>query len=496
MMLELDFTQTLGSHCLQIRETLPSSGITAIFGVSGAGKTSLINAISGLTRPQAGRIVLNGRVLNDTAQRICLAPEQRRIGYVFQDARLFPHYKVRGNLQYGMAKSMVSQFDKLVELLGIAPLLDRLPGRLSGGEKQRVAIGRALLTAPELLLLDEPLASLDIPRKRELLPYLQRLAQEIHIPMLYVSHSLDEIQHLADRVLVLEAGKVKAFGPLEEVWSSSVMHPWLPAEQQSTILSATIAAQHPQYAMTALTLGDQMLWVNRLERPAGDTARIRIQASDVSLVLAQPSATSIRNILRAEVVQCLEVNGQIEVQLRVSGHPLWARISPWARDDLAIAPGQQVAAQIKSVPSAARSQQLTVDKLGDAGGLIVADDHVGAGFDLVHRIAHRHPGACCFQHTQIVVVIAEGHHILHRQPLVSDPLRQAFAFAVAGAGNIHLVVPRPFARQAQRLADLLRKALQTGNVIVGEGEFPYRLDLADRLRQRVDLAEDRALILR
>lgn len=353
MMLELDFTQTLGSHCLQIRETLPSSGITAIFGVSGAGKTSLINAISGLTRPQAGRIVLNGRVLNDTAQRICLAPEQRRIGYVFQDARLFPHYKVRGNLQYGMAKSMVSQFDKLVELLGIAPLLDRLPGRLSGGEKQRVAIGRALLTAPELLLLDEPLASLDIPRKRELLPYLQRLAQEIHIPMLYVSHSLDEIQHLADRVLVLEAGKVKAFGPLEEVWSSSVMHPWLPAEQQSTILSATIAAQHPQYAMTALTLGDQMLWVNRLERPAGDTARIRIQASDVSLVLAQPSATSIRNILRAEVVQCLVVNGQIEVQLRVSGHPLWARISPWARDDLAIAPGQQVFAQIKSVSIAA-----------------------------------------------------------------------------------------------------------------------------------------------
>ncbi|CTQ05850.1 molybdate transporter subunit; ATP-binding component of ABC superfamily (modular protein) [Klebsiella variicola] len=353
MMLELDFTQTLGSHCLQIRETLPASGITAIFGVSGAGKTSLINAISGLTRPQTGRIVLNGRVLNDTAQRICLAPEQRRIGYVFQDARLFPHYKVRGNLRYGMAKSMVSQFDKLVELLGIAPLLDRLPGRLSGGEKQRVAIGRALLTAPELLLLDEPLASLDIPRKRELLPYLQRLAQEIHIPMLYVSHSLDEIQHLADRVLVLEAGKVKAFGPLEEVWSSSVMHPWLPAEQQSTILSATVAAQHPQYAMTALTLGDQLLWVNRLERPAGDTARIRIQASDVSLTLAQPSGTSIRNILRAEVAQCLEVNGQIEVQLRVSGRLLWARISPWARDDLAIAPGQQVFAQIKSVSIAA-----------------------------------------------------------------------------------------------------------------------------------------------
>ncbi len=177
--------------------------------MSGAGKTSLINAISGLTRPQEGRIVLNNRVLlDDVAQnKVYLSPDKRRIGYVFQDARLFPHYSVRGNLRYGMAKSMAGQFDKLVTLLGIEPLLERLPATLSGGEKQRVAIGRALLTAPELLLLDEPLASLDIPRKRELLPYLQRLAREINIPMLYVSHSLDEILHLADKVLVLEEGE-------------------------------------------------------------------------------------------------------------------------------------------------------------------------------------------------------------------------------------------------------------------------------------------------
>lgn len=215
-MLELNFTQTLGNHTLTLNETLPASGITAIFGVSGAGKTSLINAISGLTRPQSGRIVLNDRVLNDVENKIYLSPDKRRIGYVFQDARLFPHYSVRGNLRYGMAKSMAGQFDKLVTLLGIEPLLDRLPSSLSGGEKQRVAIGRALLTAPELLLLDEPLASLDIPRKRELLPYLQRLTREINIPMLYVSHSLDEILHLADKVLVLEEGSVKAFGNLEE----------------------------------------------------------------------------------------------------------------------------------------------------------------------------------------------------------------------------------------------------------------------------------------
>ncbi|WP_105576300.1 molybdenum ABC transporter ATP-binding protein ModC [Cronobacter sakazakii] len=348
-MLELNFTQVLGKHRLTVNETLPGSGITAVFGVSGAGKTSLINAISGLTPPQHGRIVLNDRVLSDTETDTFLPPEKRRVGYVFQDARLFPHYKVRGNLKYGMAKEMASQFDKLVTLLGIEPLLDRLPGTLSGGEKQRVAIGRALLTAPELLLLDEPLASLDVPRKRELLPYLQRLAREINIPMLYVSHSLEEILHLADKVLVLEQGEVKAFGSLEDIWGSSVMHPWLPPEQQSSVLKVTVLEHHPHYAMTALALGDQHLWVNRIEKPLQTALRIRIQASDVSLVLQPPLQSSIRNILRARVAQCYDDNGQVEVQLEVGSRTLWARISPWARDELAIKPGLWLYAQIKSV---------------------------------------------------------------------------------------------------------------------------------------------------
>ncbi|AHB71145.1 molybdenum ABC transporter ATP-binding protein ModC [Cronobacter malonaticus] len=348
-MLELNFTQVLGKHRLTVNETLPGSGITAVFGVSGAGKTSLINAISGLTRPQHGRIVLNDRVLSDTETDTFLPPEKRRVGYVFQDARLFPHYNVRGNLKYGMAKEMAAQFDKLVTLLGIEPLLDRLPGTLSGGEKQRVAIGRALLTAPELLLLDEPLASLDVPRKRELLPYLQRLAREINIPMLYVSHSLEEILHLADKVLVLEQGEVKAFGSLEDIWGSSVMHPWLPPEQQSSVLKVTVLEHHPHYAMTALALGDQHLWVNRIEKPLQTALRIRIQASDVSLVLQPPLQSSIRNILRARVAQCYDDNGQVEVQLEVGSRTLWARISPWARDELAIKPGLWLYAQIKSV---------------------------------------------------------------------------------------------------------------------------------------------------
>ncbi|VTP14930.1 Fe(3+) ions import ATP-binding protein FbpC 2 [Phytobacter ursingii] len=348
-MLELNFSQTLGTHRLQVAESLPASGITAIFGVSGAGKTSLINAISGLTRPEQGRIVLNERVLYDADKKICLPPEKRRVGYVFQDARLFPHYNVVGNLRYGMAKSMAGQFDKLVTLLGIEQLLDRLPGGLSGGEKQRVAIGRALLTAPELLLLDEPLASLDIPRKRELLPYLQRMAREINIPVLYVSHSLDEILHLADKVMVLEAGTVKAFGNLEDVWGSSVMNPWLPQEQQSSILKVSVLEHHPHYAMTALALGDQHIWVNKLDKPFQTAVRIRIQATDVSLVLQPSSNTSIRNTLRAKVVQNYDLDGQVEVQLDVSGRTLWARISPWARDELNIKPGLWLYAQIKSV---------------------------------------------------------------------------------------------------------------------------------------------------
>lgn len=348
-MLELNFTQTLGSHCLQVNESLPATGITAVFGVSGAGKTSLINAISGLTRPQQGVIRLNGRVLNDASAGVMLPPEQRRIGYVFQDARLFPHYRVRGNLRYGIAPQMAGQFDKLVALLGIGHLLDRFPWSLSGGEKQRVAIGRALLTAPELLLLDEPLASLDVPRKRELLPYLQNLAREIHIPMLYVSHSLEEILHLADNVLVLDNGAVKAFGPLESVWGSKVMHPWLPAEQQSTVLKTTVIGPHEHYAMTALAVGGQQLWVPQLDMPPGSTVRVRIQATDVSLALVMPQHTSIRNILQARVIESYDDNGHVEVKLDLGGAILWGRISPWARDELGITPGLELFAQIKSV---------------------------------------------------------------------------------------------------------------------------------------------------
>jgi ABC-type molybdate transport system, ATPase component len=195
-----------------------------------------------------------------------------------------------------------------------------------------------LLTAPDILLMDEPLASLDLIRKRELMPYLQKLAKQVDIPILYVSHSLDEILQLADNVLVLDGGKVKAFGALEKVWSSAAMRPWLPIADRTSVLRVQVLEQHPDYPMTALSLGDQHIWVSRVNQPVKTALRIRIASADVSLALQQPQNTSVRNILPAQVVELLEIDDQVEVKLRIGISELWARISPWARDELGIRP--------------------------------------------------------------------------------------------------------------------------------------------------------------
>jgi molybdate transport system ATP-binding protein len=229
-------------------------------------------------------------------------------------------------------------------------LLERFPLTLSGGEKQRVAIGRALLTAPEILLMDEPLAALDLPRKRELMPYLEKLAKEVSIPILYVTHSLDEILRLADKVLVLDNGNVLAMGDLETVWASNILRPWLPREEQSSVLNVSVLEHHQRYEMTALAIGDQRLWISKVDAPEGTPIRVRVNAADVSLVL-QPTAnnSSIRNVLPAKVLECLDIGAQVEVKLAMADHILWARITPWARDELMVRPGQWLYAQIKSV---------------------------------------------------------------------------------------------------------------------------------------------------
>lgn len=348
-MLKLNFKQRLGALEMDISVEVPGDGITAIFGLSGAGKTSLINAVSGLTRPDSGEIILNDRVLVDCSRGIYLPPAKRRIGYVFQDARLFPHYSTKGNLQYGMQPQMQRQFDDIVELLGIGHLLKRFPVTLSGGEKQRVAIGRALLTAPELLLMDEPLASLDVPRKRELIPYLERLAKDVNIPILYVTHSMEEILRLAEQVIVLDSGKVRASGELESVWASDAMTPWLQQDEQSSVLNVTLLEQHDKYPMSALALGEQCLWVNRVDVPQGQKLRIRINAADVSLALTKPQDSSIRNVLAAEVTEIHPSDDRIDVRLLVGQHAIWARITPWARDELNISVGQSLFALVKAV---------------------------------------------------------------------------------------------------------------------------------------------------
>ena len=363
-MIDLNFKQRFTDFDLDIQAQIPSSGITAIFGRSGAGKTSIINAVSGLKNPDSGSISINQRVLFDSQKGINLAVEKRDIGYVFQESRLFPHYKVKGNLLYGVKSKayfgnnqLPGNFYQVIDLLGLSELLDRYPADLSGGEKQRCAIARALLSEPKVLLMDEPLASLDLPRKKEVMPFLESLAQEIQIPILYVTHSLDEILHLADHMLLMDSGRVVGSGDIETMWASSAFKPWHDEADLSTIFKGTIKQHHQRYTLTYVEIAPGCgVWMSGIDANVDESVRIRIHASDVSLALTQSTDTSIRNILPAKVVElapvtdpaqpvsvCLTI-GEGEVE-----HYLWANITAWAYEDLQLEIGQRVFAQIKGV---------------------------------------------------------------------------------------------------------------------------------------------------
>ena len=348
-MLHIDVKKQLGTLPLEAHLDIPSQGVTALFGLSGSGKSSLINLVSGLINPDEGVIALNDRELFNSVENSCVPINQRNIGYVFQDARLFPHYTVNGNLRYGMKNTSKDEFNYIVELLGIGHLLKRYPITLSGGEKQRVAIGRALLTDPEILLMDEPLSALDLPRKRELMNYLERLSKEISIPILYVTHSLDELLRLAERVVLLTNGKVEAYDVLENIWESPLFLPWKQENEQSAVLSLPVFMHNPSYKMTALSIGDQNIWINQVEAQINEKVRICIHSSDVSISLNKVEQSSIRNTLYGRIVKILELENRVDLKLDIGGKHLWASISKWSFHDLALQVGQLVYAQIKAI---------------------------------------------------------------------------------------------------------------------------------------------------
>ncbi|EGU47807.1 molybdate transporter ATP-binding protein [Vibrio ichthyoenteri ATCC 700023] len=354
--LAIAFEQTLGNTHFDINVELPAKGITAIFGRSGAGKTSLINVVAGLTKPTAGTIEINGRVLYDSNRSINLPTRARRVGYVFQESRLFPHYRVKGNLLYGVKQSDPVYFEQVVKLLELEPLLTRFPIELSGGEKQRVAIGRALLSKPDILLMDEPLASLDLPRKREVLPFLEHLADNVKVPILYVTHSLNEILRLADHIVVIEDGRVVNSGSIESVWSSNAMRPWQSFTEQSSLFEAQLVEQIDDYALSGLELAEGvMLWVQKVEAKINSRVRLQVRANDVSINLQKPERSSIRNVLHAQIV-AIETHSHgsarqsVSVKLELAKNCfMWATITAWARDELELVVGMNVYAQIKGV---------------------------------------------------------------------------------------------------------------------------------------------------
>jgi molybdate transport system ATP-binding protein len=338
--LEVSVRAQLGGFRLEV-EFASDATVTALFGPSGSGKTSVLNAIAGLVNPDSGRIALDGRVFYDGAG-LCLAPQERRIGYVFQEDRLLPHLSVRQNLLYGRFFSPRSgrsaDYDGVVALLDLGRLLGRRPHSLSGGEKQRVAIGRALLASPRLLLMDEPLAALDTPRKGEILYYIERLRDEIGLPMVYVSHSVEEVVRLADTVVTLADGKVverrRAVGRLEG----------------GAVLETTVAEQDLRWGLARLHFSGGSLYAGDVNALVGERVRVRVRAQDVALATVRPSAISMLNVLAATVSAIAESAGSsVEVQLDVGGAELVARVTRKSLAELGLAPGRPVFALIKSV---------------------------------------------------------------------------------------------------------------------------------------------------
>jgi molybdate transport system ATP-binding protein len=327
-------------------------GVTVLFGRSGSGKTTIVNAVAGLLMPDAGRIASGDWTLLDTDQGIRLKPHRRRLGYIFQEGRLFPHLTVRQNLAYGawFAPKDAPREDmgRVVDLLGIGHLLDRRPGALSGGEKQRVAIGRALLSAPRLILADEPLAALDEARKAEILPYFERLRDEVNVPILYVSHSASEVARLATTVVALDAGHVLAQGPAAQVLGDPAVLP-VGAREAGAVLTARVALHHED-GLTELDASGVPLFLPRVAQAVGRVIKVRIAAHEVILARAKPDHVSALNILSGTVAEVRSGDGPCAiVALDTVAGRLLARITRRSAEALELGPGLEVHAILKSV---------------------------------------------------------------------------------------------------------------------------------------------------
>jgi len=339
----------LGQFRLDVELDEPAGGISALFGPSGCGKTTLLRCLAGLTRAK-GWCRVDGEAWQDDARGLFLPPHRRGIGLVFQDARLFPHLDVAGNLDYAARRAgRRAELAATAELLGLGGLLRRRPDSLSGGERQRVAIARALLSRPRLLLLDEPLSALDLARKDEILPYLERLQRELRIPALYVTHSLDEVIRLATRLVAMDAGRTVAAGPTAELLARLDL-PLARRQDASAVLEGRVEAHEEAYALTMVRVGEQRWRLPRLDAAPGSAVRLRVQARDVSIALDPPGRTSILNILpaRVDALGAAE-RGQRLVRLAVDGGTLLARLSEHSCVELGLAPGLAVHAQVKGV---------------------------------------------------------------------------------------------------------------------------------------------------
>ncbi|EBA14692.1 molybdate ABC transporter, ATP-binding protein [Roseobacter sp. SK209-2-6] len=350
-MLELKLRHDLSSFTLDVCFETPS-GTTVLFGGSGSGKTTVINAVAGLFKPAIGRVVLDGRVLFDTDSGIWLPPHRRRIGYIFQEGRLFPHLTVEQNLLFGRFWSPKGarreDMPKIVEMLGIGPLLNRRPIALSGGEKQRVSIGRALLSSPELLLADEPLAALDQPRKEEILPYFERLRDELNIPVLYVTHSAAEVARLATSVVVLKDGKMQRQGEAADVLADASVLP-TGVRAAGALIEARVK-EHHQDGLSELDAGGLPLFLPRVQQAVGQSVRLRVQAHDVILSREYPEGLSALNILPGNIVKIHQGSGPgVMISLETPAGPILARVTQRSAKAMGLQTGIACHAVMKSV---------------------------------------------------------------------------------------------------------------------------------------------------